>query len=84
MTDDQAERLEAIEAQHRELNEWLFTVAPGDKKSRAEMIMETCRDWSRTQDRARFAVRLTVAVFGALGGWYAGAGEIIAKIFKAG
>ena len=83
MTEEQAARLAEMEGQMEKLNDWLFGVDEGDEESRATIIMKTCRDWNTTQDRARFGVRVTVAVFGVLGGWYAGAGEIITKLFKA-
>lgn len=78
------ERLSAMEEEQRRLSEWLFNTAPGDEESRADIIMSTCRDWRATQSHARLGVRISVAVLGVLGGWYAFLGEFIAKISKAG
>ena len=61
--------------------DWLFAIEPGDTESRAEMIVKTCRDWRRTQDRARDGVRVTVAVLGLVGGWAAGLGETVKAFF---
>lgn len=84
MSDELEKRIAELEGQQQKITGWLFGVDEGDTKSRADLIMATCRDWNKTQDRARFGSRMVVALLGALGGWYAGAGEILAKITKGG
>lgn len=83
MTDEEFRaRLDQIEKQVKKVNNWLFEKDPGDKETRAELIMETCRDWRGARAMGRTAVRVVVACLGLAGGWFAGVGDAIAKLLS--